>query len=73
MQVLENCRCTKFSGRQEIILMRFSVKDRFDIQQLDPSQEDHDNRSGLDFYPEDTRLETGVTSSDTFFTLYSRM
>ena len=54
--------------------MRFSVKGRFDIQQLDPSREDHNTRNGLEFYPEDTPLETctiyqmsGVT--DIFFSL----
>jgi hypothetical protein len=58
--------------------MRFSVKDRFDMQQPDPSWEYHNTRKGLEFYPEDTRLETstsyqmpGVT--DIFFTLYSKI
>ena len=35
------------------------------MQQLDPIQ-DHIIRNSRDFYPEDTRLETGVTSSDIF-------
>jgi hypothetical protein len=73
MQMLENCRRTEFSGRQEIILTRVSVKDRLDIQQLDPSREDHGTRSDLDFYPKATRLEPGVTFFDIFFTFYSRM
>jgi len=33
---------------------------------------DYNTRNGLDFYPGDTRLETGVTSV-IFFTLYCRM
>jgi hypothetical protein len=52
--------------------MCFNVKDRIDMQQLDLSR-DHNNRDGLGFYPDDTQLETGVTSSIIFFTLCCRM